>query len=93
MYAEMAQFPQVTTYWVEPFDDPHAEFTPLYKNLVEELKEMVSKQETACSFGPFTSFEADHYHLSSDDRQKFAKQILEWFAGKGIGNLTLGGPA
>ena len=34
MKVEMAPFPQVTTHWVKPFDDPEAEFTPLYLILV-----------------------------------------------------------
>ena len=82
MKAEMGPFPQVTTHWVEPFDDPDAEFTPLYLTLVGDLKELVTKQDHVLKFGPFLSFEADHYHLSTSDRQKFATQILDWFEGR-----------
>ena len=81
MITTMAVFPQVATHWVEPFDDSDAEFTPLYVNLVEDLKEIVGKQEHVVKFGTFVSFEADHYHLTTSERQKFATQILDWFAG------------
>ena len=81
MNKAMAAFPQVTTHWVKPFDDPDAEFTPLYVNLVEDLKECVEKQDQVLNFGPFVSFEADHYHLTTSEREKFAAQILDWCAG------------
>ena len=81
MNTAMAAFPQVTTHWVKPFDDPDAEFTPLYVNLVADLKEFVGKQNHVLNFGPFVSFEADHYHLTTSERQKFAKQIVDWCAG------------
>ena len=77
--AEMAVFPQVTTHWVEPFDDPEADFTPLYLTLTGDLKEIVMKQNHVLQFGPFLSFESDHYHLTTSERHRFARQIVDWF--------------
>ena len=74
MKVEMAPFPQVTTHWVKPFDDPEAEFTPLYLTLVGNLRKMVTKQDRVLKFGPFLSFEADHYHLNiSDDKSSLRR--------------------
>ena len=81
MTTTMAVFPQVVIHWIEPFDDSSAVFTPLYDNLVDDLKEIVRNQDHMVKFGPFVSFEADHYHLSESERQTIATQILDWFAG------------
>jgi len=78
---DLMQFREATIHWVIPFDDPKAEWTPLYVQLVEELKRMISlRQSVVSEFGPFSSFEVDQYHLVTEERTKFANQVLKWFA-------------
>ena len=72
--------PCATIYWVKPFDDPTATFTPQYVALVEELRNVICLRERVVTFGPFSSFEADQYHLVTKERTEFANQVLEWFA-------------
>ena len=72
--------PCATIYWVKPFDDPTATFTPQYVALVEELRNVICLRERVVTFGPFSSFEADQYHLVTKERKEFANQVLEWFA-------------
>ena len=72
--------PYATVYWVTPFDDPTATFTEQYVALVKELRNVICLRERVVTFGPFSSFEADQYHLVAEERTKFANQVLEWFA-------------
>ena len=73
--------PYASIYWVKPFDDPTATFTPQYVALVEELtKEICLREDRVVTFGPFFDFEDDQYHLVAEERTKFANQVVEWFA-------------
>ena len=72
--------PYATIYWVTPFDDPTATFTEQYVALVKELRNVICLRERVVTFGPFSSFEADKYHLVTKERTEFANQVLEWFA-------------
>ena len=72
--------PYATIYWVKPFDDPTATFTEQYVALVKELSNVICLRERAITFGPFSYFEDDKYHLVTKERTEFANQVLEWFA-------------
>ena len=72
--------PYASIYWVKPFDDPNATFSPQYVALVEELRKEICLREHVVTFGPFFFFEADQYHLVAEERTKFANQVVEWFA-------------
>ena len=63
-----------------PFDDPRGNFSDEYLTLVEDLRNGFGLGPRVVGFGPFTSFEADQVHLVTEERAKFANQVLEWFA-------------
>ena len=73
--------PHGIVYWVLPFDDPKGNFSDEYLSLVEELRKGFGLRPQVVGFGPFTTFEADQVHLVTEERAKFANQVLEWFAG------------
>ena len=72
--------PHATVYWVQPFDDPKGKFSDEYLKLVQDLRSGFGLRPRVVGFGPFTSFEADQLHLVTEERAKFANQVLEWFA-------------
>ena len=74
------EIPHATVYWVQPFDDPKGNFSAEYVTLVEDLRNGFGVRPRVVGFGPFTSFEADQVHLVTEERAKFANQVLEWFA-------------
>ena len=85
MERDMAPYPQVKIHFAIPFDDPDGDFTDLYKELVANLTEIIQTRfrpsDRVVEFGPFTTFVArDNYHLVPAESQKFASQVLLWFA-------------
>ena len=48
--------PYATIYWVKPFDDPTATFSPLYGALVEELRNVICLRERMVTFRPILLF-------------------------------------
>ena len=73
--------PHATVYWAQPFDDPKGKFSDEYLKLVDDLRNgFVRRPRSPDCFGPFTSFEAEKLHLVTEERAKFANQVLKWFA-------------
>ena len=47
---------------------------------MEDLRNGFGLRQRVIGFGPFTTFEADKVHLVTEERAKFATQVLAWFA-------------